>query len=202
MKILLIEDHKLISQALQKEIEENLIDSKVDIINTKTTLDDILNKIEYEKYDLILMDIFIERIIPMSGLDLTMKITSKFKFVKVLILTGYDKRYYRQKASKSGAIGYVFKGAEIKELIKAIKDVEMGKHITINTDANLNALDQCEIEVVKLYSDGLTREQVAKKLNISKRTLANRLVIIYQKLDVSNYQEMVSKALKEGYISF
>lgn len=46
----------------------------------------------------------------------------------------------------------------------------------------------------------MSRNEISKELNISLRTLANHLNIIYEKLDVKNYQEMLRKATLLGYV--
>ena len=64
----------------------------------------------------------------------------------------------------------------------------------------LEELTEKEREILELYCHGDGRKDITYILGISMRTLANHLNVIYEKLDVSNYQEMVQKAIRMGYL--
>ncbi|HEL1274448.1 TPA: response regulator transcription factor, partial [Streptococcus equi subsp. zooepidemicus] len=59
---------------------------------------------------------------------------------------------------------------------------------------------KCELNIVRLYSNGMSRKQLAKELNTNVRSLAVSLSRIYQKLGVKNYQEMIDKVRELGYV--
>lgn len=64
----------------------------------------------------------------------------------------------------------------------------------------IEELTTSEIEIVKFYSSGMTRNEVVAKTYMSLRSLAVSLNRIYKKLDVKNYQELTDKAREIGYI--
>ena len=61
-------------------------------------------------------------------------------------------------------------------------------------------LTKRELEVLRLSTDGLTVKEIANKLCISDRTVGNHRAHIFDKMEVSNISEMISKASKYGII--
>ena len=61
-------------------------------------------------------------------------------------------------------------------------------------------LTKRELEVLRLSTDGLTFKEIANKLCISDRTVGNHRAHIFDKMEVSNISEMISKASKYGII--
>lgn len=64
----------------------------------------------------------------------------------------------------------------------------------------LESLTKYELKIVRLYSNGMSRKELAKELNTNVRSLAVSLSRIYQKLNVRNYQEMIDKFRELGYV--
>ena len=64
----------------------------------------------------------------------------------------------------------------------------------------LESLTKYELKIVRLYSNGMSRKELAQELNTNVRSLAVSLSRIYQKLGVRNYQEMIDKVRELGYV--
>lgn len=98
-------------------------------------------------------------------------------------------------------ISYIFQEEETSKLIEDIKSIVLkGKAIFPEDNHMLEPLTKSEIHIVKLYSNGLSRKDLAKELNTNVRSLAVSLSRIYQKLGVRNYQEMIDKVRELGYV--
>lgn len=198
MRILLIEDHKMVATSLKMSLEkeDTII---VDIINNVSELD-----IEgiISSYELILIDINLTGIEgTVNGLDLAEKLIEKYKDIKIVILTAYKLDYYIKRAKKIGCSGFISKEEETNKLIKNIKNiVEKDKIIFPEENRMLEPLTKCELKIVRLYSEGMSRKELAKELNTNVRSLAVSLSKIYQKLGVKNYQEMIDKVRELGYV--
>lgn len=198
MKILLIEDHKMVATSLKMSLETD--DSiSVDIVNNVRDLsinESVLN------YDLLLIDINLTGIEgTINGLDVAEELINKYEALKIVILTAYKLDFYIKRAKRIGCKGFISKEEDTPKLIEDIKSIALkGKVIFPEENHMLEPLTKSEIHIVKLYSNGLSRKDLAKALNTNVRSLAVSLSRIYQKLGVRNYQEMIDKVRELGYV--
>ncbi|MDU4731715.1 response regulator transcription factor [Finegoldia magna] len=198
MKILLIEDHKMVATSLKMSLETD--DSiSVDIVNNVRDLS--INE-SFLNYDLLLIDINLTGIEgTINGLDVAEEFINKYEDLKIVILTAYKLDFYIKRAKRIGCKGFISKEEETSKLIEDIKSIVLkGKAIFPEDNHMLEPLTKSEIHIVKLYSNGLSRKELAKELNTNVRSLAVSLSRIYQKLGVRNYQEMIDKVRELGYV--
>lgn len=198
MKILLIEDHKMVATSLKMSLETD--DSiSVDIVNNVRDLS--INEF-VPNYDLLLIDINLTGIEgTINGLDVAEELINKYEDLKIVILTAYKLDFYIKRAKRIGCKGFISKEEETSKLIEDIKSIALkGKAIFPEDNYMLEPLTKSEIHIVKLYSNGLSRKELAKELNTNVRSLAVSLSRIYQKLGVRNYQEMIDKVRELGYV--
>lgn len=198
MKILLIEDHKMVATSLKMSLETDESIS-VDIVNDVRNLS-INESVLY--YDLLLIDINLTGIEgTINGLDIAEELINKYKDLKIVILTAYKLDFYIKRAKRIGCKGFISKEEETAKLIEDIKSIALkGETIFPKENYMLEPLTKSEIHIVKLYSNGLSRKELAKELNTNVRSLAVSLSRIYQKLGVRNYQEMIDKVRELGYV--
>lgn len=129
------------------------------------------------------------------------ELINKYENLKILILTAYKLDFYIKRAKRIGCKGFISKEEETSKLIEDIKSIALkGKVIFPEENHMLEPLTRSEIHIVKLYSNGLSRKELAKTLNTNVRSLAVSLSRIYQKLGVRNYQEMIDKVRELGYV--
>ncbi|HGY5331765.1 TPA: response regulator [Streptococcus pyogenes] len=198
MKILLIEDHKMVATSLKMSLETD--DSiSVDIVNNVRDLS--INE-SFLNYDLLLIDINLTGIEgTINGLDVAEELINKYEDLKIVILTAYKLDFYIKRAKRIGCKGFISKEEETSNLIEDIKSIALkDKAIFPEDNHMLEPLTKSEIHIVKLYSNGLSRKELAKELNTNVRSLAVSLSRIYQKLGVRNYQEMIDKVRELGYV--
>lgn len=198
MKILLIEDHKMVATSLKMSLETDESIS-VDIVNNVRDLS--INESVFN-YDLLLIDINLTGIEgTINGLDVAEELINKYEDLKIVILTAYKLDFYIKRAKRIGCKGFISKEEETTKLIEDIKSIDLkGKAIFPEENHMLEPLTRSEIHIVKLYSNGLSRKELAKALNRNIRSLAVSLSRIYQKLGVRNYQEMIDKVRELGYV--
>jgi two-component system secretion system response regulator SalR len=198
MNILLIDDHEMFCESLKITLERDESIKKVDIL---IDIDKAKQKILNKEYDIILMDINIKKITGnKDGLIIAKELLERDSTLKIVMLTGFDMPGYEREAQKIGARGFICKDECTKILIEKLKKVYNGENIFIIKNTYTDELTEREKEILILYSSGMSRKDVAKECNISVSSLAVTLNRIYEKLDVRNYQEMINKALKFGYI--
>ena len=196
MKILLIEDHKMLAQCLKADFKSHGCS-----IHTADSVKIAEDKIKDNDYDLILMDINLSGFGKgENGLDISEKLI-KIYGVKILILTGYDRGYYRERAESIGCYGFISKEETTEKLMKIMKAiVEEDKKYFSHREKTWEDLTAGELKILRLYATGKSRREVAEECFISTSSLAVILNRIYEKLDVKNYQEMVQRARTIGYI--
>ena len=104
---MIVDDQELIRESLKI-----ILSSKNDIKITSLAFDgqDVLNKLEIDKPDVILMDI---RMPIMDGVSCTRIIKEKYPEIKIIVLTTFDDDEYIYDAIKYGADGYLLKGVSL-----------------------------------------------------------------------------------------
>ena len=117
MKILLIDDHKLIKIGIKVLLEDNEEFSVIDDCSSKK---EFLEKITNDSYDLFICDISLS---DGTGYDILKVIKEKKINTKVIILSMHEDKSYIKKAFKLGASGYVTKSTAHEEILLAIDKV-------------------------------------------------------------------------------
>ena len=197
MKILLIEDHKMMASSLKEFLEKDDF-FEIDLLEDLKNLEDI-NFLR--SYDILLVDINLRGFEEsLNGLDLAEKILNKDKNIKIVILSGYDLFFYGERAKTLGAYAFISKEEDMESLRNKLREVYLHDKKFFKEKEIVEKLTEKEVEIVKLYCSGLKRSQVAKELFISERSLAVMLNRIYQKLYINNYQELMKKAMDLGII--
>ena len=197
MKILLIEDHKMMASSLKEFLEKDDF-FEIDLLEDLKNLEDI-NFLR--SYDILLVDINLRGFEEsLNGLDLAEKILNKDQNIKIVILSGYDLFFYGERAKSLGAYAFISKEEDMESLRNKLREVYLHDKKFFKEKEIIENLTEKEIEIAKLYCSGLKRSQVAKELFISERSLAVMLNRIYQKLYINNYQELMKKAMDLGII--
>ncbi len=197
MKILLIDDHRLFAKSIQLLFQQY---DEVDVIDTITShFNDVT--IDLSKYDIILLDINLTNISKENGLEIAKELIQSTPHLKVVMLTGYVKSIYRERAKKVGAYGFVDKNIDPKQLISILKKVDSGKKYfeQIESQDYVEFLTDREIAILNLSKKGFSIKEIEETLQISRRTVFNHLTHIYSKLLVNNKQEAIYKAEQLGY---
>lgn len=194
MKIILLDDHKIFGQSLKILLEE---EETIELCDYISKIDDFLERIDQDKYDILLIDINLKEEI--TGLDLIRNILSKNPKEKIIVLTSYDLANYKDIAFGLGVKDFINKSIERDDLIRRIKNVYQGKSKE-NTKSIKDPLTNRELEVLEELIKGSRKKDIAQKLYISERTLYNHIANIYDKLGAKNIVEAYNKAMELGYI--
>lgn len=188
MKIIIVDDDKIVTTALKTIVE---IDNDIRVVAVGSDGTDAI--LLYEKYfpDILLMDI---RMKNMSGIEAGKIILSKHSDAKIIFLTTFDTDEYIIDAFKMGAKGYLLKH-NYESLPLALKFVMQNGRVfgddiiqKINikekkSPLNLNAFDinEKELELIKCVADGLSNKEISTKLFLSEGTVRNYLSCILEK---------------------
>jgi len=113
-KVLLIEDHKFLSELYAKNLKRR--DYDVEIASDG---EDGLEKVESFKPDVILLDIIMP---DMNGIEVLKKLksNSKYKKIPVILLTAVYEIDKIRECLKTGALGYIIKGTSTEEMVNKV----------------------------------------------------------------------------------
>ena len=204
-RVVLADDHKIVRQGTKLYLES----MGIDVVGEATNGNQAVEMARTLHPDVVVMDIHMPEL---TGIEATRRIRHDSEDVRVLVLTAYDNPAYIHALLEAGADGFVLKTAELSELLKALREVAIGKQAFKTQDIEraaqhnstkemVEGLTDREIDVLKQAVNGLTNKQIGQHLFISDRTVQGHLQNIYQKLGVNSRTEAVSTALKYGFIT-
>ncbi len=212
IRILLADDHALFRQGLKSLLET---EDDLRVIGEAQTGREAVRYAADTKPDVILMDIQMPEL---DGVKATQSILEINPNANVIILTMYRQDSYVFEAVKAGARGYLLKDVDSTALIAAIHqiyeggtllDPEMAKNVLEDfrvkkeslPDENRGDLTEREAAILRLLAQGSSNQEIALKLNISEKTVRNRLSEIFAKLQLNNRTQAALYAIREGLAS-
>ena len=196
MKILLIDDHKLIKLGIKVLLEDN---EKFSVIDDCASKKEFLEKISNYSYDLFICDISLP---DGSGYDILGIIKEKKLNTKVIILSMHEDKSYMKKAFKLGASGYVTKSTAHEEILHAIDKVMFKNDIYLNEkyatifyelfkeDKEIE-LSEREKEVGRYIVEGYTLTDIGEKLFLSVKTVDTYKKRLMEKTNTKKRSELV-----------
>ena len=196
MKILLIDDHKLIKIGIKVLLEDN---KDVDVIDDCSSKKEFLEKITNDSYDLFICDISLP---DGTGYDILEVIKERNINTKVIILSMHEDKSYMKKAFKLGASGYVTKSTAHEEILHAIDKVMFKNDIYLNEkyatifyelfkeDKEIE-LSEREKEVGRYIVEGYTLTDIGEKLFLSVKTVDTYKKRLMEKTNTKKRSELV-----------
>lgn len=204
ISILLVDDHPMVQSGLISCLE---FYDDIKIVGTTNDGSDALRKAKALEPDVILMDVSMPT---MNGIDATEIITEQLPNTKVLIFSMHDSPEFVRSAIQAGASGYVLKDTSSEEVYYAIKAIAKGNTHFCSSIAKMLIENPIKAENEKLttreqvilsyVARGLSSKEVARKLDISFRTVDAHRRNIKAKLNIDNLAELVRYAVNHGLI--
>ena len=217
IKLLLVEDHKLMRFGLKSLFEEQ---EGLEVTSEAQNGKDAIEKYKTTHPDVTLMDIGLP---DMSGIEAAKQILELNTNAKIIMLTSHLSEEEVIDSIRSGAYAYVMKDINtdiLKMIIQTIKEGAMWIDplaVPILRDKNQGVipqrqmsramfrqqhadLTQREYEVLKLIVEGKSNNEIAEELTISAHTAKAHVCNIIQKLLVDDRTQAAVKALKEGLV--
>jgi DNA-binding NarL/FixJ family response regulator len=210
-KILLADDHTLVRGGLKM-----VLDAEPDLTVVAEAGDgaEALEIALRDEIDLAVLDVSMPRL---TGLQVARELQRQRPDLRSLMLSVHDNEQYFFEALKAGASGYVLKSAANRDLIEACRATMRGEPFIYPPAASAlikdyleragrgeevpdDPLTPRELEVTKLISEGLTAEEIAETLIISKKTVDRHRANILEKLGMRNRVELTRYAIKRGLV--
>ena len=165
--------------------------------------------------DVILMDLNMPRV---TGIEATQRILEAHPDIAILMLTMFEDDKSIFAAMRAGAHGYVLKGADGTETLRAIQAAASGEAIfsptitqrltkyfatperdqTTSANRAFSNLTEREHEILSLMAGGYTNNAIASRLYLSPKTVRNYVSSIFTKLEVSDRSQAIVQAREAG----
>ena len=198
--ILIVEDQSLVRDAIAMLLS---LEDDLTVVDKYSNGQEAINYLnEPPAPDIILSDIEMPLV---SGLDLAAHIANGSLSTKMVLMTTFSKPGYIKRALSLGVKGFILKESDSDYLIKAIHDVSAGKKV-ISTELAIMALDdnnplsKKEMSALKLASEGLKTQDIARSLFLSEGTVRNYLSEAISKLDATNRVDAARIAKQKGWL--
>lgn len=211
--IVIVEDEREVRLGLKYLLN---LDRDLMVVKGYQRAEELLEDLERDIVpDIILMDINLPG---MDGITATKRIKDRYPGIEILMLTIFEEKGKIVKALQAGAMGYILKGTDPKELAAQIKTLYSGG-TPISPKAARKLIDEIqhpggdasprdykltpkETDILKNIVEGYTYKEIADIQGISGSTVKTHIMHIYRKLEVNSKVEFVKKVLKEELIRF
>jgi DNA-binding NarL/FixJ family response regulator len=209
LKILLVDDHKLFREGLRLLLKNiPLVNEIYETANGKEFLEFLQKGL---MPDIVFMDIDMPEL---NGIDATCKAIHLYPELKVIGLSMYSDEDFYTNMIEAGAKGFILKNSGIHDVEAAIEHVIDGKSYfsqeilngllhSLNRKskkAQKSELTEREEEVLFLICKGLSNQEIADKLFISKRTIDKHRENLLSKTASNNTAGLVMYAIKKGIV--
>lgn len=220
IQVLLADDHTLIRAGIRSLLVQM---EGVEVVGEASNGREALQKIRTFKPDVALIDIAMPEL---NGLETIAQLTRDYPEVRTIILSVYTTEEYVLKALQVGASGYLVKDAAPAELEIAVKSVAGGetylspsvsKHViteylqrtggsTVKGGKEQDMAYPLEIltprqrEVLQLIAEGNTTKKIARKLNLSVKTVETHRQQLMERLDIHDIAGLVRYAIRGGLV--
>lgn len=209
VRVLIADDQNLFRSGLARLLEG---DSRVHVVAQAVDGLDVVKKAASVRPDVVLMDLKMPNL---DGVEATRRILAEHPEIKVLILTTFETDSYVLQALRAGASGYVLKDAQVESIVSSILAVMAGERVMASAVANrvidmlsgtstpkefYDGLTTREVEILKLIAVGHPNKQIARRLEISEKTVRNHVSNMYEKLHIYDRSQAVLYAVRKGLV--
>lgn len=207
VRVLIADDHPFFRDGVRVLLSAQ---TGVEVVGEERTGQEAIRLAELALPDVILMDISMPEV---NGIEATRQIVRASSHIRILILTMFEDDDSVFAALRAGASGYLLKGADQDDLLRAIHAVSRGEAIfgpgiaqrvlhffaapRTRPEAFPELTDR-EREVLELIAQGLNNVAIAQRLVLNHKTVRNHISNIFTKLQVADRAQAIVRAREAG----
>lgn len=189
IRVLIVDDHAVVRTGLRQLLATA---DDIDVVGEAADGTTVLDAVEQLRPDLVLMDLSMPDV---DGVQATRLIKAAYPHVHVVVLTSFGDQTRILAALESGADGYLLKHSEPQQIIDAVRSTVSGgasldphaARVLLSARSlggQAATMTSRERQVLRLVVDGLANKQIARRLDISERTVKAHLTNVFQRLGV------------------
>jgi DNA-binding NarL/FixJ family response regulator len=201
--VVVADDHPAVLDAVASFLQSR----GIDVIGRAKDGEHALELVERRRPQVVLADV---RMPKMGGIELARRLKQEQPGVPLLLYSGYGDRALLLEALDVGVQGFVLKEAPLEDLVRAVEAVAAGGSyvdpvlagsLAASAGEHVPQLTQRERDVLRLLADGLSNDEIGKRLFISAETVRTHLRKAMDKLGAETRTQAVALALRERLIS-
>jgi DNA-binding NarL/FixJ family response regulator len=209
IRILIADDHAVVREGLRAMLGSEI---DMEVVGEAATGKEVVERAVELRPDVILMDIQMPDV---NGIEATRRILESNPNAGVVVLTMFEDDDSVFSAMRSGARGYVLKGAPPSEILKVLRAVAEGEaHFgpeiarrlmnffsapqPPSPEETFPELSTREVEILDLIAQGHSNAKIAGRLFLSPKTVGNHISHIFTKLQVADRAHAIIRAREGG----
>jgi two-component system invasion response regulator UvrY len=208
INVMLVDDHDLVRSGIKRILTDV---GDIEVVAEAGSGEQAVRQAREIRPDVILMDLSMPGI---GGMEATRKITRSMPDAKIIAVTIHEDEPFPARLLEAGAVGYLTKGCDVREIIDAIKSVYLGEQyltpavaqklalsfVNHRDKAPLEELTQRETQVMLMIVKGEPNKRISEKLCLSPKTTSTYRYRLFEKLGVINDVELTRFAIRHGLI--
>jgi len=208
-RLLIADDHRVVAQGLS-----SMLSDEFDLVGVVADGQAMIESAKALRPDAIVADVNMPLL---SGIEAMEYLRQHGIEVPVVFLTMHSQAAYARRALAAGAAGYVLKLAAAEELVQAIRAALDGgtfvspaiaRAVFAATQATgfadagerIASMTPHQRDMLRLFADGLSAKEIARKLDISPRTVESHKYQIMESLGANSSAELIRLAIRHGIV--
>jgi DNA-binding NarL/FixJ family response regulator len=209
IRIVIADDHPGFRDGMRIMLRREM---DIEIAGEATTGAEAIQLAETLQPDVVLMDLHMP---DLNGVEATRRLLETSPHIRILVITMYEDDDWVFAALRAGARGYLLKGSDKTEILRAIRAVNSGEAIFGPAIAHrlmhyfatqlppapptpFPELTDREHEVLTMIAQGWSNTEIAARLVVSLKTVRNHVSNIFSKLEVADRTQAIIRARKAG----
>lgn len=205
IQVIIADDHIIVRQGLKRILSDNKSIGLVGEAGSIQEFEDLMRKVTF---DVLILDLSLQG---KNGFEALSQIKCTHPQLAILILSDYPKEHFALRALKAGASGYLSKKCDSDQIMDAIQTIyqkkryitpEVAELLTNYLSTELKdqpshaVLSNREFQVLLLVGSGMSLTEMAKKFNVSVKTISTYRLRILEKMKMKTNAELIQYIIK------
>jgi DNA-binding NarL/FixJ family response regulator len=204
IRVLIVDDHPVVRSGMRTLLSASPC---IEVVGEASTGEEGVALTRSTEPDVVLSDLRLGT--GLDGVGLTRAVRASHPEVAVLIITTFDHDADIVRAVEAGAAGYLLKDVLLEEIVTAIRAAAAGEtvlspqltqRVVESMRTARRPLSERELEVLTLVADGLSNDEIAKELFVSRATVKTHLGHLFGKLGADSRTGAVATARRLGLL--